>query len=171
MNNFKKKIDVSGGEGFKFDNVGDTLTGFYLGSFPHEGNYAPTTKHLFKTERGILTIFGQRHLTSLLEGEKTGVLMQVTYSGTKASKKKGYAPMKMYELGIDASQSLDAAELGDAAEAANAGQEEDFGNDDGDDTTYDEVQTAPARPALAAQSPSKDKVNAVLAKLGGRKSA
>jgi hypothetical protein len=159
---WNRKSDTSG-EQFKFENKGQQLTGYYLGSVDHEGDYGPTKKHLFKTQEGVKVVFGQKHLTDLLAGETVGVLMRVTFSDTKKGKKGN--PMKIYTLDVDPDQRLDAVELVDAAESADEGT-----NDDAEETV-EEIRTAAARPAPRATSPSAANISKVNALLASRKSA
>lgn len=144
---FRRKQDIGSGEIFSFEKVGQKITGYYLGTFDHEGNYGPTKKHVFKTEKGIKVVFGQTHLTQLLEGEEKGKLVQVTYVSDKKMKKGN--PMKMYTLDIDDEQALDPNEIPDSVEEA-VEPEDDYADDepaeDEDDAPpADEVKTAPAR--------------------------
>lgn len=168
---FKRKTDTSGGDQFKFERVGQQITGHYLGSFDFEGDYGPTKKHLFKTAKGIKVVFGQRHLTELLEGETVGQLVQVTYVKDIASKKKGYKPMKSFTLDIDDENVLDESEIpenldtaGETVDDDNTETEEvDAAADDEpsdveeEEEPMDEVKTPPARraaPPAAVKGPS-----------------
>lgn len=161
---FKKKQDVTSGEQFKFENEGDTLTGYYLGSFAHEGDYGPTKKHLFKTEKGIKVVFGQTHLTQLLEGEPQGILVRVTYENSKKMRKGN--PMKMYALDIDSECVLDGVSVSNSVSDANTGSDE----EEDDVSNYEqeeEVHTAIAKPTLSAKAPNaaqQQKVNDLLAR-------
>lgn len=148
---FKRKTDTSGGEQFKFETIGQKLTGFYLGSVEHNGEYGPTKKHLFKTKQGIKVVFGQTHLTSLLEGEVPGSLMLVTYESNKKVRKGN--PMKMYTLDIDVDNQLDSSEIVAGVDAATS-QEQDEYSDESEDISIDEVSTAPAKSLPRAAAPS-----------------
>lgn len=171
---FKRKTDTGSGDQFKFEKVGQSLTGFYLGSFDHEGNYGPSKKHVFKTPKGVKVVFGQTHLIQLLEGEKPGQLMKITYAGDKKLKKGN--PMKEYTLDIDDEQMLDADEIPDGIDNAEEPESYDEPAASNEDDTpveeaeeeqpMDEVKTAPARtlaPAKAAGG-TKSAVQAILAK-------
>jgi len=166
---FKRKTDTSGGEQFKFENAGDSLTGYYLGSPDFEGEYGPTKKHLFKTKKGIRVVFGQTHLTQLLEGEKPGCLMQVTYTEDKKMKKGN--PMKCYTVDIDDEQKLDASEIPttDDAEEPNyeAAGDDEPAEEAEEETPMDEVKVAPpakkAAPAAPAKSAPKKSITEILA--------
>ncbi len=160
---FKRKTDTGSGDQFKFETIGQKLTGYYLGSFDHDGEYGPTKKHVFKTQSGLKVVFGQTHLTQLLDGEKAGTLMRVTFSSEKKAKKGN--PMKMYDLDIDTDQVLDASEIPDSSENAEeqedevaAGQYEDDAPIEEEEETppMDEVKTAPAK-NLAARTVTPDR--------------
>lgn len=176
---FRRKLDSSSGDVFKFEKVGQKLVGFYLGSFDHDGDYGPTKKHVFKTPKGMKVVFGQKHLTDLLtEGENVvGKLLEVAYIGDKppAKGRKGN-PMKLFELGIDDEQVLDADEIPDAADMAEestdeyAAAEEDETEEapevEEEEEPMDEVKTAPARSiatskagAAAAKARALDLIN------------
>lgn len=170
---FRRKQDTGSGEQFKFEKVGQKLTGYYLGSFDHDGEYGPTKKHVFKTAKGLKVVFGQTHLTQLLDGEKPGQLMQVTYSGDKKMKKGN--PMKEYTLDIDDEQVLDADEIPDQNDDSSSGDEDLFEDPSQEDDEpaevedeeepMDEVKTAPAKTlAKAAVSSTKSAVNEILAR-------
>lgn len=167
---FKRKADVGQGEVFKFEKIGQQITGFYLGSFDHAGNYGPTKKHVFKTPKGVKVVFGQGHLTQLLEGEAPGQLMQITYAGDKKLKKGN--PMKEYTLDIDADQTLDADEIPGELEASS--EPEEYESPESDEPTeveeeeeeMDTVKTAPARSLAAPKAQpavTKSRVNEILA--------
>lgn len=159
---FIKKVDTGSGDIFKFENPGQNLTGIYLGSFEFQGDFAPTYKHLFKTDKGIKTVIGQTHLTSLLGDVQVGSLVRVTFAGTKKGKKGN--PMKTYELEIDDEYVADAADVAAAQSAANSDEDADDGDDD---TSLDEVKTAAAKTAPRASTPNaanKARVDALFRK-------
>lgn len=142
---FKRKLDTGSGEGFKFETIGQKLTGFYLGTFPFDGSFGPTVKHLFKTTNGkIVSVIGQKHLSGLLESETAGPLMQITYTADKKGKKGN--PMKMYTVDIDTDQTVPVDELPHSIEESS---EPDYGDEPMDvadeEEAMDEVKTAPAR--------------------------
>lgn len=151
---FERKKDSGGGEVFKFENPGDTLTGFYLGSEDHTGEFGPTKKHVFKTETGTKVCFGQTHLTQLLADEEPGYLMIVTFDSTKKTGRG--KPMKVFTLDIDKDQK---------AAGVEAASFEDEPIED--DIPADEVKTAPAKsyPTPAAVDPAaRARIQAELAK-------
>lgn len=170
---FRRKQDVGSGDQFKFEKVGQKLQGHYLGSFDHDGKYGPTKKHVFKTTKGIKVVFGQTHLTQLLEGEAAGPMMIATYVGDKKVQKGN--PMKEFTLDIDPDQVLDADELPDAIEAATEPEDYDTGDAEADEPAevedeeepMDEVKTAPAKSLAVTKtnvSATKSKVAEILAK-------
>lgn len=165
---FRRKQDVGSGDAFKFEKVGQSLTGFYLGSFDHDGEYGPSKKHVFKTPKGLKVVFGQTHLTRLLEGEAAGTLMRVSYTGDKKMKKGN--PMKEYSLEIDDEQKLDADEIPDQVEEAIEPEEYSQAEDEPteveeEEAPMDEVKTAPAKPlAVTKTNPAatKARLDAIL---------
>ncbi len=168
---FKRKTDTTSGEQYKFDAVGQQLTGYYLGSHDHDGDYGPTKKHLFKTAKGVKVVFGQRHLTDLLAGEAIGTLMQITYVGDKKMKKGN--PMKQYTLDIDTDNTLDSDEVTAAQEASQeseeggtAGFDEEPSEIEDEEPPMDEVKTAPVKKLVASANAAaaKTRVQEILSK-------
>lgn len=169
---FRRKQDTSGGEQFKFENKGDSLTGVYLGTFDFDGEYGPGKKHLFKTDKGIKVVFGQTHLTQLLEGESSGKLMRVIFDDTKKTG-KGRNPMKIYALEIDDEYEASEDEVNSAVEAANSEDDEPQDAEE-DETPADEVKTPPVKAKPAATAPSassQQRVKDLLARAKGGKGA
>lgn len=157
---FKRKTDTGSGEQFKFERVNQKLTGYYLGSFDHDGEYGPTKKHVFKTPKGIQVVFGQTHLTQLLDGERPGPLMQVTYTGDKKTGKG--KPMKQYTLDIDADQMLDSDEIPASSDEVESGTEEVYGGAEDDTPPEDENEEEESQPEEepAAPAPTKTRSTA-----------
>lgn len=158
---FKRKVDGNG-EQFKFENIGDSLTGVYLGSLDHEGNYGPTKKHLFKTEKGVKVVFGQKHLSDMLEGERTGTLMRITFESEKKGKKGN--PMKMYTLDIDDEYLASDDEVAAGVQEATTEENEDY-----EDNAEEEVVTRTAKGLPTGKAPDAAKQARVAALLSGRK--
>lgn len=149
---FKKKIDIGNGEQFKFEQKGQALEGYYVGSFDHVGDYAPTKKHIFQTDKGLQTVFGQTHLTQLLEGISPGCLVRVTLTGTKKLKKGN--PMKLYELEYDEDQTMDVDAVA-ASSSQVADEEESYEEEGNEDEGQEEVEEEPApKAARPAQRPA-----------------
>lgn len=98
---FKDKLDSGGGDIIKFNKIGDTAVGVYLGSkLDLEGKFGPTLKHVLKTDGGMGTIFAKPNsqLSSMLSGEE-GNKIKITFSETKPSGKGN--PTKIYKVAID----------------------------------------------------------------------
>lgn len=147
----------AGGDSFKFETIGTKLTGHYQGSVDHEGEYGPTKKHIFKTDKGIKVVFGQKQLTDLLATETPGVFMEVTFTGLKKGKKGN--PMKTYQLAVydDNTEAVvtDAEYLNDSAN--------DFdGETDQELEAIAPAPVAPQRPAARPTAASQAKVAALL---------
>jgi hypothetical protein len=132
---FEKDNEMSG-EFFKFTNIGDSLTGVYLGSFPFNGKYGPTTKLIFKTQEGLKAVVPSKVLSDWADTKTPGQLVRITYSASKPSKQGN--PTKLFDFEVDTSYVADDADI----EAALAGQEEDV------------VEAPPATTARAKAAPS-----------------
>lgn len=156
---FKPVVDSGGGDVVKFEKPGTAVTGIYLGfqAWP-EGKFGPTTKHIFKTEKGLRVAFfkDDSQPGNLLSQAKAGDLVRLTFTGTKPSKGGGN-PMKLYSLDIDDEYKASDDDISAASTT----------EDDGDsDTPMDEVTTSAAARAPAAINRSA--VNAVLGKSNRR---
>lgn len=156
---FKRKEDTGGGEEFKFDKKGKSLTGIYMGSSDFKGKFAPTKKHIFKTESGIKVVFGQSHLIQLLADEQPGILVCITYVKDKPSQKGN--PMKVYTLDIDDEFRADEDEIAEAVDAANSDEQDDEPEEDEEELAADEVKTEPVKTRPAAKAPTKSSTSRV----------
>ena len=92
---FEPVFDASSATAFKFENKGDVLEGYYMGSFDYEGDYGPTKRHMFNTKQGAVVVFGQRNLMQTLPSIKAGTMVRITYNEDKITA-KGRAPMKVF---------------------------------------------------------------------------
>lgn len=151
---FKEKLDSGGGDSVKFNKIGDSVTGVYLGSTAvPEGKYGPTTKHFFKTSDGMRAVWAKPNsqLGNLLSGEE-GNELKVTFAESKPSGKGN--PQKIFKVAIN-----DEFERLDASYLLQADTEE--SNDSGYAETYEAPQALPVGKPLDR--------NAVLAKLQAAK--
>lgn len=146
---FKTKVDTGNGELFKFEKNGQSIEGYFVGSFDYQGDYAPTKKHIFQTDKGLVTVIGQAHLIQMLEGLTPGILVRVTLVGSKKTNKG--KPMKLFELQYDEDQVIDIGDVVNSAQAPNEeeGQEEEEQQEE--EAQEEEQQPLPraARPAPA----------------------
>jgi len=166
---FQALFDASNGTPFKFENIGDSLEAYYMGSFDYEGDYGPTKKHVFKTETDdAVVVFGQRSLMQLLPSATVGAMLRVTLTGSKPAAKKGQQPMKLYKIEQDIKNTTHVAGVKTDADTTDAEyvnpSDEDAENADG---PADEPQLPPARApqAAAGKLPSQaaqDKVRELL---------
>lgn len=157
---FTRKTDSGGGEVVKFVNVGDKVTGVYVGSQPHpEGKFGPSVKYIFNTKAGMRVAFAKEggQIGNLLAGED-GKLVCLTFSGTKNTGKGN--PMKLFTLDVDADYVASEEEL-------SAGNDEP--EDDEDGPAMDEKTTAAAKAAPRAAPPSAAKRSQVNAFVSNRK--
>lgn len=166
---FERKADTTQGEVFKFENPGDSITGYYLGSVDHEGDYGPTKKHVFKTPKGVKVCFGQRHLSDLLSDETPGFLVRVTFESTKKTGKG--KPMKVFTMDVDRDQRTEEGLLDAASDDSSSIT---YGDDPVEETPFDEIKTAPAKsyPAPASSdAANRAKIQAELARRSKAKTA
>lgn len=100
---FKKIVQP---EAMGFEDVGD----FY------EGTYVSMKKVPFTDERGTrlaplytllpedgdpIGVWGSPMLEDMMNQVGTGQFVRITYTGTRAAKKKGFSPMKVYEVEVE----------------------------------------------------------------------
>jgi hypothetical protein len=160
---FEKVFDASNGEVFKFDTIGDILEGYYMGSFDYQGDYQPTKKHVFSTEKGAVVTFGQRNLIQLLPSVKPGTMVRITYTEDLPPKKKGQHPMKLFEVLQDRKNTILVGEVQhDVGDEEGEVEDADFS---ADDTAQDVVAPARASKPAQAATPQPAKTAALL---GGR---
>lgn len=168
---FKKKIDVGSTQTFKFEKIGDELTGYYVGTFGIVIDGRDVKKHVFQTDKGLVSVLGQTHLTQQLEGLELGTLIKATFESTKKTK-PGRQPMKMFGLEYDDEDKIDVgavvAQANADAEAGASEEEPAEPEYEGEEGTEEEpeaeqepvkaaapAKTAPARtPAATASKPA-----------------
>lgn len=135
---FEKDNEMSG-EFFKFTNIGDTLTGVYLGSFPFNGKYGPTTKLIFKTDDGLKAVVPSKVLSDWADTKTPGQLVRIKYSASKPSKQGN--PTKLYDFEVDPDYVADNADIEAALSAS---------------SSVDEVEeAAPAKTRSAGATPAR----------------
>lgn len=105
-----KKLESKSSDGFadkfKFDKVGASLTGNYLGSEVIDINGKAVLKHTFKTADGKLVApLGSTDLNRQLEQVSPGAMLRVTFSEEKKIKGRPVA-MKIYSVEIDETASI-----------------------------------------------------------------
>lgn len=156
---FEKVFDAGQATVKKFENVGDKIEGYYMGSFDFEGDYGLTKKHVFQTENGAELVFGQRHLIQQLPTIKPGTMVRVVYTEDLAPKKKGQHPMKLFSFEQDKKNTIDVVGVDSTWEAA-----ADSAPEQEDTALADEVAPARAiRPATPAPAPSASAAQRLLA--------
>lgn len=167
---FETVFDASQASVYKFENKGDKMEGYYMGSFDHTGDYGPTKKHVFQTERGAEVIFGQRHLMQQLPNIKAGTMVRITYTEDLAPKAKGRQPMKLFKFEQDRKNTIDVVGVDFTPTAETASSFEDVSDDVQDD--IQELDTTPpqraTRPAIPASAPSAASIAAAQRALSGR---
>jgi hypothetical protein len=149
------KVTASGGNTAKFDKVGDSVEGLYIGvQYDANGKFGPTNKHLLKTPKGVTVVYAKPNsqLNDLFDGE-TGNEIRITFVDTKPSNKGN--PQKLYKLSInDEVDRTPADEL--PTFEANAEDEED------DNQVGEEPTQSYDRPTR--KTPDKANVEALLAR-------
>lgn len=103
----KTKIASERGEKFKFENKGDQLEGYYLGSEQREINGDPVTVHNIKTDKGLFSPFGSYDLNRKLADMQNGVRVRITFNGKK-SLGKGKT-VKEFTVEYDEDDTIEAA--------------------------------------------------------------
>lgn len=157
---FTRKTDSGGGDVVKFNNVGDNVTGVYLGCQDHAGGkFGPSIKYIFNTKAGMRVAFAKvgGQIGNLLTGEE-GKLVCLTFSGTKNTGKGN--PMKLFTLDIDSDYVASEEELSTG---------DDEPEDGDDDAAMDEKTTAAAKAAPRAAPPTAAKRSQVNAFVSNRK--
>jgi hypothetical protein len=83
----KEIADTGSGEKFKFENKGDTIEGFYLGSGSITINGKPVVKHSFQKADGtVVSPLGNYKLDELLSKVTVGAWTKVEYTGLQKLK-------------------------------------------------------------------------------------
>lgn len=158
---FEDVFDAGQATPKKFESIGDFIEGYYMGTFDFEGDYGPSKKHVFQTEKGAEVVFGQRHLIQQLPTIKPGTMVRVTYTEDLPPKKKGQHPMKLFRFQQDKKNTIDVVGVDTSWTAP---------EDDGQDAPpSDEAPvTRATKPANPAPSPSRDGQAAAQRLLNGR---
>ncbi len=150
---FETLFDASNATAFKFENKGDVLEGYYMGSFDFEGDYGPTKKHVFDTDKGAVLVFGQRNLIQTLPTVKPGTKVRITYTDDLAPKAKGRQPMKLFKFEQDRKDTREV----NGVDLEPAAKDDDW-TDGVDETTFEAVEEAPpakaTKPSTPARTPS-----------------
>lgn len=98
---FKRKTDTGTATSVKFNKVGDSVEGVYLGgTLDENGKFGPVVKHLFDTEDGMKVAFSKREsqMTRILSGEE-GKRIRLTFESSKPSGKGNN--QKIYAVEVD----------------------------------------------------------------------
>ncbi len=170
---FEPVFDAGNAQVRKFESVGDTVEGYYMGSFDFDGDYGPTKRHVFQTESGAEIIFGQAHLKQLLPTVKPGTMVRITMTGELAPKKKGQHPMKLFKIEQDKKNTIEVSGVDFTPTDDSASDADDVDTDLGsDESALDEVKSSRAQaPARPAPTPTADTIAAAKARLAARTNA
>lgn len=170
---FKKVVAANNATVVKFENIGDVIEGYYLGSFDHVGDYGPTKKHLFQTKTGTVVVFGQKNLTDELPKFPVGSSLRVIYTSSLAPTKKGRHPMKLFEFEKDDTDNMDMTSVDVSTTEEPQFSDEGAETSGEAETPPDEVPPArPQAPAAPARAPSlqaQQNVKNTLANKGQRR--
>lgn len=149
------KVTASGGSTAKFEKVGDSVEGLYIGvQYDANGKFGPTNKHLLKTPKGVTVVYAKPNsqLNDLFNDE-TGNEIRITFVGTKPSSKGN--PQKLYKLAYNDSVERTPTEELPTFEANAEDEEDEMSLEDVKKEVYD----SPTR-----KTPSAKNVEALLAR-------
>lgn len=168
---FETLFDASNGTIYKFENKGDQLEGYFMGSFDYQGDYGPTKRHVFSTPEGAVIVFGQKHLMQLLPQIKVGTMVRLTYIDDLAPKKKGQHPMKLFKPEQDRKNVIEVNGV-ELAPALTETTEDDVPSNF-EPVTEEPIDEAPparaTRPATPARTPSAAQQAAVRSVLSAKR--
>ncbi len=122
---FKKKLDIGTTIMVKFEEIGQQLQGYYIGTFEITIKQRLVDKHVFQNEQGLISVLGQTHLTSLLQGIPVGTMVRATLVGSKKTQQP--QPMKLFEVEYDETDRIDVGQVENTANAAAAEEPQDGG--------------------------------------------
>lgn len=160
-----RQLDTSQTDVYKFEKIGQELNGHYITTETIQIDGKDVAKHVFSTEKGMIAVLGQAHLTKMLTAGNIpqGAEVWIKLIATKKAKK---GMMKVYDLDFDPESLVDVTGLAAAVSAASsAAQEPDYSNDGADEADQNseqedeqEQEEAPApkqaaRPAPPASRP------------------
>lgn len=147
----KNKADFGNTEQFKFEKKGTKLDGYYKGTTDIVIEGRDVKKHVFNTSKGLVSVLGQTHLTQLLQDIPLNCRVVATYVDTKVIK-KGFNPMKMFELQYDEEEKDPGASLDLSEESI---EDEAVEEEYADEVVEDEVvEEEPQQPVRRASTPS-----------------
>lgn len=102
----EKQIGSDGGEQFKFDKPGTTLTGYYVGSQNIIINKKPATRHDFQTKAGErISPLGSYNLDKGLAELELGTMVRVTYVEKKQTNNGN--TVKVFKLEVDEDDTIE----------------------------------------------------------------
>lgn len=181
---FKKKLELSSDVTFTLGGTNKagkkdptSVEGYYLGARPTpDKGYGPGVLHFFQTETGNVGVWGKSRLNNLLTKDLVGTMVRPVFKGM-SPKMPGKNPAYLYELHVDAGNTIDVSGLDteptvyqdevdeDSAEATqDDGYEETEA--DAEETAEDEIKTsrakAPTRPATTPSAERQAQVQALL---------
>lgn len=166
---FETLFDASNATVYKFEKTGDTLEGYYMGSFDHTGDYGPTKKHIFDTKAGAICVFGQRHLLDTLPTVKAGTMVRITYTSDLAPKAKGRQPMKLFKFEQDKTRTVEVTGVELTPMAAAAEDEGAFEAVEAEAPLDEAPPVRAARPTMPARTATAAQQAAVRNALSGKR--
>lgn len=153
---FKKILRTDSANQFKFDKVGAQIKGHYLTTMLLEIDGREVKKHVFQTEKGMLSCLGNYDLNDQLSQINPGTYVEIEFVGTKALK-KGKQAMKLFEVNYDDENVVDVADVQTASPAAEAEEDGEAyaaeAESEAEEELEEEQDKAPARVALGAKRP------------------
>ncbi len=163
---YEPLFDASNATPYKFEKVGDTLEGYYMGSFDFQGDYGPTKKHIFQTQAGAVVVFGQRNLIQQLPTARVGAMTLITLTGELPNKKKGMHPMNLFGIQQDKKNTIEVTGVDltptDAVDEDELSETDDNTDSEPLDETPPARAAAPKRAAVAPDAERQRKVQELL---------
>lgn len=176
----RKIVDLNAESTVAMDEVGQNLSGYYLGFKTVQGGFGPSKLHVFQGEGGTVGAWGGAQLDAKLATVPKGFLTFVTLNALSVIKNKKRTP-KGYDVEFDDEQSIDVSNVAvnlssepkdeqelpeeTSGEPADTDQDEPEAEEE-EETQPEPIKTAPAKkgtPAPISQA-TKDKAMAALQK-------
>ena len=129
-----------------------SIEGYYFGKkeTPDTNGYGPGVLHFFKTNEGMIGVWGKPRLNKLLDTSDIGKMMLVEFTGMIPNG-KGRKPSYGYEASVDPTNTTDVSGVSIGSSTGNAGGGDDYAEDAYDETVVDEdsEEAPPVRVATA----------------------
>lgn len=120
-----QRASKTGATPFKFEDKGDTLKGYYLGTTEKTINDAPAKEHTYKTADGVVAVLGQSNILKQYEnnGITPGTYVELRFTGDHV-KLSGGRKMKVYDVDYDKENTIDPSTVSIEAAAEDESEED-----------------------------------------------